>query len=131
MAGPAIPARKTQYRLDVARLARLFHALSDETRLKIVERLLLGEQCVCNLMEMLALGQSHLSFHMKSLKAAGLVTDRRDGRWIHYSLNPESLGEIQEFVGAVNEKATRLDAARCCEEEKKTSVGQLYGFSLF
>ena len=96
-----------------------------------MERLLLGEQCVCNLMEPLELGQSHLSFHMKTLKAAGLVTDRREGRWIHYSLSPETLREIQEFVGAVGEKAARLDAERCCEEEKKSSVGQLYGFSLF
>ncbi len=131
MAGPAIPARKTQNRVDVPRLARLFHALSDETRLRIVERLLLGEQCVCNLMEPLELGQSHLSFHMKTLKAAGLVTDRREGRWIHYALNPGTLREVKEFLGAVGEKAERLDAERCCEGERKSSVGQLYGFSLF
>ncbi|HSB63746.1 MAG TPA: metalloregulator ArsR/SmtB family transcription factor [Thermoanaerobaculia bacterium] len=118
--------------MDAARLARLFHALSDETRLRIVQRLLLGEQCVCNLMEPLKLGQSHLSFHMKTLKAAGLVSDRREGRWIHYSLNPGSLREVQEFLGAVGEKAERLDAERCCQGEKKKSpVGELYGFSLF
>lgn len=131
MAGPAIPSRKSNDRIDVARFARLFHALSDETRLRIVERLLFGEQCVCNLMEVLDLGQSHLSFHMKTLKDAGLVTDRRNGRWIHYSLDPGTLGEIQEFVGAVGEKAGRLDAARCCVKEKKSSLGQLHGFSIF
>jgi ArsR family transcriptional regulator, arsenate/arsenite/antimonite-responsive transcriptional repressor len=131
MAGPAVPARRAHDRLDVERLARLFHALSDETRLKIVERLLLGEQCVCNLMETLELKQSYLSFHMKTLKEVGLVTDRRDGRWIHYSLNLGTLGEVQEFIGTTREKAARLDAVRCCEEEKKGSLGQLYGFSLF
>jgi ArsR family transcriptional regulator len=131
MAGPAIPAKRSRDKVDVSRLARLFHALSDETRLRIVERLLVGEQCVCNLMEPLGLGQSHLSFHMKTLKDAGLVTDRRDGRWIHYSLKAETLREIQEFVGAVGEKAARMDAARCCEEEKKSPLGQLYGFSIF
>lgn len=131
MAGPAIPARGSRQRLDVARLARVFHALSDATRLKIVERLLTGEQCVCNLMEPLGLGQSHLSFHMKTLKDAGLVTDRREGRWIHYSLNPGTLGEVQEFLGAVGEKAARLDASRCCDEEEKNSLGELYGFSIF
>ena len=131
MAGPAVPVRRAQDRVDVTRLALLFHALSDETRLKIVEQLLLGEQCVCNLMETLELKQSHLSFHMKTLKEVGLVADRRDGRWIHYSLNPGTLGEVQEFVGMTSEKAARLDAARCCEEEKKGSLGQLYGFSLF
>jgi ArsR family transcriptional regulator len=131
MAGPAIPERRSPDRLDVARLARLFHALSDETRLRIVERLLLGEQCVCNLMEPLGLGQSHLSFHMKTLRDAGLVIDRREGRWIHYSLNAETLREIQELVVAVGEKAARLGAERCCATEKKGASGQLYGFSLF
>lgn len=115
----------------MVRLAQLFHALSDETRLKIVERLLFGEQCVCNLMGPLELGQSHLSFHLKTLKAAGLVSDRREGRWIHYSLNPGTLREVQEFLGAVGKRAERLDAERCCGGEKKSPLGQLYGFSLF
>src|ERR1035441_156984 len=104
MAGPAVPARRVQDRADVTRLALLFHALSDETRLKIVEQLLLGEQCVCNLMKTLELKQSHLSFHMKTLKDVGLVADRRDGRWIHYSLNPGTLGEVQEFVWRSEER---------------------------
>jgi hypothetical protein len=59
------------------------------------------------------------------------VTDRREGRWIHYSLNAGTLREVQDFLGAVGEKAQRLDAERCCEGEKKSSIGQLYGFSLF
>jgi ArsR family transcriptional regulator len=130
MAGPAVPARRAQDRVDVVRLARLFHALSDETRLKIVGRLLHGEQCVCNLMDTLDASQSRLSFHMKTLKDAGLVTDRRAGRWIHYSLIPGALAELQNFVGTVQEDAARLDATRCCAE-KNTSLGQLYGFSLF
>ena len=130
MAGPAVPARRAQDRVDVARLALLFHALSDETRLRIVGKLLGGEQCVCNLMDTLEAGQSRLSFHMKTLKDAGLVTDRREGRWIHYSLNPGTLAELQNFVGTVQKDAARIEASRCCEE-KKTSLGQLYGFSLF
>jgi ArsR family transcriptional regulator, arsenate/arsenite/antimonite-responsive transcriptional repressor len=130
MTGPAVPARRTQDRVDVSRLARLFHALSDETRLKIVGKLLHGEQCVCNLMDTLDAGQSRLSFHLKTLKDAGLVTDRRAGRWIHYSLNPGTLSELQSFLGTIHEDAARVEAARCCEAEK-TPLGQLYGFSLF
>ncbi len=130
-----LPTRMLERPADVARLARLFHALSDETRLMIVAKLLLGDQCVCNLVEMLDAGQSRLSFHMKTLKDAGLVTDRRAGRWIHYSLNPGTLTELQNFVGTVQENAARVDAARCCEEKneekKKTPLGQLHGFSLF
>jgi ArsR family transcriptional regulator len=94
---------------DLTRLASLFHALSDETRLRIVGKLLGGEQCVCNLTDALDAGQSRLSFHLKALKDAGLVTDRRAGRWVHYSLNPDVLQEIKNFIGSVRE-----GAARCC-----------------
>jgi len=77
------------------------------------------------------LAQSYLSFHMRTLKDAGLVTDRREGRWIHYSINPAAIRDLQAFLGTVEEKVARLDAARCCEEEKKSPPGQLYGFSIF
>jgi len=104
-----LPARMLECPADLTRLAQLFHALSDETRLRIVGRLLGGEQCVCNLTDALDAGQSRLSFHLKALKDAGLVSDRRAGRWVHYSLNPDVLQEIKNFVGSVRE-----GAARCC-----------------
>ena len=94
---------------SIERLALRFHALSDETRLRIIGRLLGGEQCVCDLTEMLGAAQSRLSFHMKTLKEAGLVTDRREGRWIHYSIVPEAVSEIREFLGFVAERAEK-----CC-----------------
>ena len=59
--------------------ARWFHALSDETRLEIVRLLSHGERCVCELQDVLGAAQSRLSFHLKTLKDAGLVTDRREG----------------------------------------------------
>ena len=61
----------------------LFHALSDETRLEIMERLKDGEQCVCDLTDALKSAQSRLSFHLKVLKDAGLIKDRPEGRWIY------------------------------------------------
>jgi len=82
-----------------ATLARVFHALSDETRLQIVERLLTGERCVCDMAELLSAGQSRLSFHLKTLKDAGLVVDRREGRWVYYSLDPGTLAELREVLG--------------------------------
>lgn len=81
---------------DTARTARLFHALSDETRLEIVRRLAQGERCVCELTGALDAAQSRLSFHLKTLKEAGLVSDRRAGRWVYYSLVPQALEEIAE-----------------------------------
>lgn len=99
---------------ELGRLARLFHALSDETRLRIVAKLLSGEQCVCNLTDALEAGQSRLSFHLKTLKDAGLVTDRRDGRWIHYSLNHEALSGIGALLDAIAEKAETVCGRKCC-----------------
>ena len=101
------PGRKA--RTDAAAVARLCHALSDATRLAILERLKDGEQCVCNLVDLLSAGQSRLSFHLKTLKDAGLVSDRRAGRWVHYALRPDTLSEITRFIGSVRE-----GAARCC-----------------
>jgi ArsR family transcriptional regulator len=99
----------------LTRLARLFHALSDETRLRIVAKLLSGEQCVCYLADALDAGQSRLSFHLKTLKEAGLVNDRKDGRWVHYALNHEALSEIGALLDAVAEKAGKVCGAKCCE----------------
>jgi ArsR family transcriptional regulator len=82
-----------------------FHALSDETRLRILELLRGGEHCVCELTEALDLGQSLLSFHLKTLKDARIVTDRREGRWMYYALAPETLealaAHLTDFTGRV------------------------------
>ncbi len=86
---------------DTARAARWFHALSDETRLEIVAMLSHGERCVCDLQDALDAAQSRLSFHLKTLKDAGLVTDRREGRWVYYALNRELLDEMAAFTQAV------------------------------
>lgn len=89
---------------DPTLAARRLQALSDETRLEIIARLARGERCVCELTGAMDAAQSRLSFHLKVLKNAGLVTDRREGRWSYYSLDREALGEVSEFV-------TRLGAA--------------------
>jgi ArsR family transcriptional regulator, arsenate/arsenite/antimonite-responsive transcriptional repressor len=83
---------------DSDRAAALFHALSDGTRFSILQRLRFGERCVCDLTDALDAAQSRLSFHLKVLKDAGLVTDRRDGRWMYYTLNTETLSEVAELI---------------------------------
>ena len=95
--------------LDLARAAELFHALSDETRLAVLEMLRDGERCVCELQDALGAAQSRLSFHLKVLKAAGLVTDRREGRWAYYALQPDAFTEAHDLVRAL---ATERPAAR-------------------
>lgn len=75
-----------------------FQALSDPKRLRILALLRDGEQCVCDLTDALDVAQSLLSFHLKSLKEAGLVSDRRDGRWVYYSLDREGIGELRDLL---------------------------------
>jgi ArsR family transcriptional regulator len=99
---------------DLAAITRQFRALSDETRLQLVDLLRGGERCVCELTDALDLGQSLLSFHLKALKDAGLVTDRREGRWAYYSLNAEAFAQLEEFVGALPSTKLSTNVARCC-----------------
>ena len=100
---------------NIGEAARLFHALSDETRLSILRRLRLGERCVCDLTDDLDAAQSRLSFHLKVLKDAGLVTDRRDGRWMYYTLNPESLKDVAELVEELASRPSAVERkSGCC-----------------
>ena len=92
----------------------LFHALSDETRLEIMERLKDGAHCVCDLTDALKTGQSRLSFHLKVLKDAGLITDRPEGRWIYYSLNAEALEELEEVVQSLQGSRIRVGSSSRC-----------------
>jgi len=81
---------------------RWFHALSDETRLEILQLLASGERCVCELTDALDAAQSRLSFHLKTLKDAELVSDRRDGRWVYYSLNSDAFESIEALVASMS-----------------------------
>ena len=101
---------------DRKRSARWFHALSDETRLQILERLSEGEQCVCDLTDMLETGQSRLSFHLKTLKDAGIIVDHREGRWVYYSLNTHVIEEVEKFVSSLKTMSRKLrNVSKCCD----------------
>jgi ArsR family transcriptional regulator len=80
--------------VDLSGSVRAFHALSDPTRLRLVDLLRSGERCVCELTEAVGGGQSRLSFHLKVLKDAGLVQDRKEGRWVYYRLNPDQVRQL-------------------------------------
>jgi ArsR family transcriptional regulator len=72
-------------------LLSVFKALSDETRLRIIKLLEEGELCVCDITAALDMVQPKVSFHLSALKEAGLIKDRKQGKWIHYSLNERDL----------------------------------------
>jgi ArsR family transcriptional regulator, arsenate/arsenite/antimonite-responsive transcriptional repressor len=84
-----------------AAAAQGFHALADQTRLRILDLLRDGERCVCELQDWLGMSQSALSFHLKTMKEAGLLLDRRQGRWVYYRLNPPGLAALEEALAGL------------------------------
>ena len=87
------------------RAAELFHALSDPIRLRVVSLLRNGERCVCELTDEMELAQSRLSWHLKTLKDAGFLTDRREGRWIYYTLDPSTIAEAEKLLSSLHPTA--------------------------
>lgn len=75
--------------MDFSKDAKIFKALCDEKRLAILQQLKSGEKCACVLIASMHIGQSALSYHMKILCESGMVTSRQEGKWTHYSLNPQ------------------------------------------
>jgi len=71
------------------KFVNIFKALADETRFRVLKLLQQRELCVCELMQVLGMSQPRISRHLSVLKNAGLVNERRQGRWIHYSLKKE------------------------------------------
>jgi len=75
--------------------------MSDVTRLQIVEMLSHKERCQCELQQALDVEQSRLAFHLKVLKEAGVIKDRREGRWMYYAVDPALLEQIVTFTRSV------------------------------
>jgi ArsR family transcriptional regulator len=100
---PAAPATQ---------VAEVFKALADPTRVRLLHYLAYsasGTACACHLPEALGISQPTLSFHMKKLHDAGLVTREKRGRWVHYTVRAEGLALIREFL----DLPTGTDA-QCC-----------------
>jgi ArsR family transcriptional regulator len=89
-------------KLEVRPVSRLFKALGDETRLRIVALLAHGELCVCHIQEALGLSQPNASRQLGVLRSAGIVTDRREGTWVYYGLarqeDPDCARHLREVV---------------------------------
>ena len=84
--------------LDFERKVRLFNALSEGNRLKILNLLTFREMCVCELAAALGMTQPNITYHTKKLENAGLVRPRRQGKWVYYSLADEERLEQLEII---------------------------------
>lgn len=79
-------------------MARVFKAMGDENRLTILSLLQKGERCACKLQEALQISQPTLSHHMRILVDAGLVSSRKEGKWIHYSLSEAGAQQAKNML---------------------------------
>lgn len=96
-------------------IASGFHSLSEPLRIKLLELLRQQELCVCELCEVLEVSQSKLSFHLKTLKEAGLVRSRQEGRWIYYSLNLPQFVILEQYLAEFRRESVMLPARSCQE----------------
>ena len=99
--------------------ADICKALSDSNRLRIVEMLTISELCACELNGELNITQPTLSHHMKILGACQLVSAKKDGKWMHYSLNCPRFREFKEFIGSLEyvcEPSDNIDSDKSCDK---------------
>ncbi|MBQ7810707.1 MAG: winged helix-turn-helix transcriptional regulator [Clostridia bacterium] len=78
--------------------ALVFKAFCDENRIRILNILSTGEKCACRLLEALSVTQPTLSHHMKILCDSGIVTARKEGKWMHYAISQEGLRVAEAYI---------------------------------
>ncbi|WP_321342958.1 metalloregulator ArsR/SmtB family transcription factor [Breoghania sp.] len=94
-------------------IPKILAAMAEPTRLGAMQVVCDGgEHCVCELMDRLETSQSRMSRHMKVLRDAGLVSDRRDAQWVRYRLNPDMPADVRQIVDAVLSAAKHGAAAK-------------------
>ena len=93
-------------------MSRLFAALGDDVRLRMIALLTHGELCVCHVEEALDLKQANASRHLAILRAAGVVTSRREDRWVYYSLAPQADEDCKRHMKSLMATFAQQDVLR-------------------
>ena len=93
-------------KINSAQFVGIMESLSDPIRINILELMMNGEICVCDIVKVTGLSQSKISYHIKILKDSGLITDRQEGRWVYYKLDLEILSDIQNWMGILINSST-------------------------
>ncbi|MDX1647720.1 MAG: metalloregulator ArsR/SmtB family transcription factor [Longimicrobiales bacterium] len=90
-----------------AETAAAMKALGDPIRWSVVQLLAHGERCVCDLEDALGISQSRLSYHLAILRDAEVVAHRKSGRWVYYSLDPQTVERAVDVLGALTRSWNR------------------------
>lgn len=99
--------------------AKIFKAFCDETRLEVLSLLQSGEKCACVLLEKVSVEQSTLSYHMKILVESGIVSARKEGKWMYYSICPagsENAANRLKELTAVKIDENDMSNDICCRQ---------------
>jgi len=96
--------------------AKLFKALCDDKRLRILELLRGGEKCACVLIDQMEMGQSALSYHMKVLVESGIVGSRQEGKWTHYKISEKGSAYAYELLRELTTPNPVTTENICCKE---------------
>lgn len=102
-------------------LIKLFKALSDKNRLRILHMLTIKEMCVCEITEVLELSASTASKHLSILKDAEIIASRKDGKWVNYRINYMSDDSIDIIIDIVIRKLLKDDIIRKDSEIAKST----------
>lgn len=101
---------------------RIFKALSDETRLRIVNVLLERECSVCEVMQAMKISQTRASRGLANLYAAGILKVRRDGLWVIYSIDEEGIGKFDDCLLKLIRGALKDDELANLDRERLKSA---------
>ena len=107
-------------------LIKAFKALSDETRLRMINLLLEGECCVCEVMQALDISQTRASRNLNILYDVGFLRMRKDGLWSHYSLDREGQGDFLPLLIAAVEQGLK-DSSVATEDRKRLNTAKQPG----
>ena len=99
-------------KIDRDQFIGIMESLSDPIRINILELMMGGEICVCDIVKLTGLSQSKISYHIKILKDSGLISDRQEGRWVYYKLDLEVLSDIKNWMGNLIQSSS---SKRSCE----------------
>lgn len=108
---------KQRNEVEMRDLTRLFKALSDPNRLRIIAMLAVRPLCVCEITAVLGLSTSTVSKHLSILRDVDLILDEKDGKWVNYSLNRNGGGDFAAEILPLVE--SRLDGESAAQRDRQ------------
>lgn len=102
--------------MHARKTAAIFKAFCDENRIRILMMLKSGEKCACKILEELNVTQPTLSHHMKILCDSGIVTGRKEGKWMHYSISTEGAAAAADCLKELTSVNCGCETKSCCEK---------------